>query len=565
MNDTDVDFKKVDLSIPEMNSGEAVQITNNNGRYILSPIQQEVENIKESIECASMDMEKLNHIYTKMIEKETHSYITTQEELSELAKNTQFDLQKTLKVNGLVKYFNNLDELIGKTVEITENNVNTNYTNEYECLKHIQKKKEQTAILNQVRPVIDKFNNQIEIEKMIKNNASTTFLEGNYIYYLQGDATNGYSIWNIPLGVAEITPMMIDGDNMVAINMLEFISRLQKNIIKYYDIKVNSRKMKQSIINELMNYPPEILEAYKEKKRFAILNPERVGLSRINNLKGLYGLTPIFKALKSQLMLETFDKVDRLNLIAKSKKIYHQILRKEVLGADLKNTKHAKEIAYAHTLLVEAMSNDTVIVTSPGYVEKIEILEPKTKETDPDTVLSYRNRVFEALGISFLSNSSKSSFNTTTINYEELLKTANKITSQLEPVINKFYKVVCKDNNIDMKYAPTISIESTQFLDTETKFKLIELLYSKIGCSYQTVFEKLGMDYSTECSRREEENKNHIDEEIFYPHCTSFTVSGKEGDTIKNNDKETNAKTEENQNDDKDKQNNDKEIYDNKK
>ena len=71
------------------------------------------------------------------------------------------------------------------------------------------------------------------------------------------------------------------------------------------------------------DYSEEIYNAYKGKDQVALLDPKRIGLTRINNLgTGLYGVSPIFKILDALLMLETIDNSDREILKARSKKIY---------------------------------------------------------------------------------------------------------------------------------------------------------------------------------------------------------------------------------------------------
>ena len=243
-------------------------------------------------------------------------------------------------------------------------------------------------------------------------------------------------------------------------------------------------------------------------------------------------------------MVETFDEVDRINALSRSKKIFHQVLRKELLGDGTK-TKHPKEVGYVHSNFMQALNKSTVVVTTPPYVEEIKVLEPKSQETNPAVILSYRNRVLNALGISFMSNESKSSFNSVSVSVDEMLKTVNKISKQLEHTLNKYYKIVLDDNGLDTDYAPTISIEDTRMIDLESKMKLVDLLYSKLGMSYRTVLEILGLDLDTEIMNRLSENKyatndgvKDLDIDVFRPHSNSYTSNS--NDLMQDNEEEEN-------------------------
>ncbi|MGL5646837.1 MAG: hypothetical protein ACRDDY_03215, partial [Clostridium sp.] len=474
-------------------------------------------------------------------------------ELENLAKNPQNDVKKIIKINGLVQYYINKDDLIGKVIEIIENNINTKYTIEFPDIPtgKAKKKKKQNA-----ETVINKFNEGVDIKELIIKNVILTYTEGNYIPYLRGDINNGYSIESYPLGLIEVSNYKIDGEPVVIMD-IETLKKNLRNRDIFKGLKSNKLfSIPSNVEDEIKKtYPEEIYEAYKVGDKYAILNPERVGVSRINNLRGLYGLTPMFKTLPSQLMLETCDKVDRKNIIAKSKKIYHQKLRKEVLGKELDKVRHPNEIAYAHSTLMNAMTKDQVIVTTPGYVEEICILEPKTETTKPEVIIGYRNRVLNALGIGFVSNESKSSYNSISVNVDELLKTINKITAQIEKTINKYYKVICVENGIEIGYAPKIKVQPTQYINPDNLNKLVDLLYSKIGVSYKTAFNMLGIDYQTEIQNRIDENEYVYDgktvdlDEVFAPHGNSYTANSNEL-----MDKGKNNRTEENQNRDLDEQ-----------
>lgn len=544
------EFKKppiVDLSMPELEKGQSMKITNIGDNYVLSELetsQDEQSFGSDYVRQATYDFEKLNHTYSRLLDKESSTYVTSTEELTNLAKNTQNSLNKILKINGIVKYYINKEDLIGRVIETIENNVNVNFKVNYPNIALNATKKKELKMIDEIQKLVDKFNKQINIPQLIRNNALTTYSEGNYIYYLMGDYEHGYGIVTYPLDLIEVTPMKVDNEPVIALNVNELKSRLQSSRQKYRGLKSNKLiDIEKDIENEIKrDYPKEVYDAFVQKDTYALLDPKRIGVSRINNLKGLYGLTPIFKSLGSQLILETIDKSDQKLLIQKTKKIYYQKSRKELMGEKYTNKKPVNEIGYSHASLVQAMGQDTVIYSSMPYIEDLEILEPKTELTDANTVSNYRNRVLSALGISFVSGESKASTNTIKINYGELLKIVNKISKQLEPVINKFYQLILEENGFLVEYSPTITIEDTELLDTDSKLKLVELLYSKIGLSYDSTFNILGLDTTTEVNKRIKENKGiKIDgvdtsyDSIFAPHSNSYTSNSND---LLNNDKE---------------------------
>ncbi|WP_346938171.1 hypothetical protein [uncultured Clostridium sp.] len=548
--------KKINISIDEISEGKAKKIVNIGGNYIMADIdEEEVQNISNSIEKATYDMNKLEHVYSKLLDKENSSYVTTLEELTALAKNTQSDINKILKINGIVKYYVNKEDLIGRVVETIENNINTNYKIDFPNTTLIKKKDKK--IFNEMKKIIDDFNEQIDVKNLIIENCISTYSEGNYVMYLKGSNEKGYGVINYPLGITEITNMKIDNEPIITFNVGELKSRLQQNLNKYGSMKSKQPiDLVKTLDEEIKrDYPEEVYNAYSSNDKYAFLSPSRVGACRINNLKGCYGVTPIFKSLSPQLMLETLDKVDRKNLIAQAKKIYFQPTRKEMIKDG--KLQYVNEIGYAHTSLINSMGNDTVVYTAMPYIEDLKILEPKNKTTEPQTILQYRNRVLNSLGISYLSGESSSSYNTTTVNYSEMLKTVNKISKQLEPIINKFYKTVLQENGFDLELYPKIVIESTEILDFESRCKLVDILYSKIGISYKTVLETMGIDYNTEIERRKEENNYEVEnglkgfDNIFTPHTNSFTSNS--NDLLNTNiDDETNSNgSKKNQDEDK--------------
>lgn len=534
----------IQVDMPKLKDGEVAYLSNINGNYVLSEIGKDsnISSFENYVEKATFDSRKLEHLYSLILENSSGSTTTTNEELISLAKNTQTDIDKIVKVNGLVKYYINKDDIIGKTIEIIENNINTNYTINYPKVQGLSKgsKKKETEVRKNLNLLIEKFNNQINISDLIIDCVISSYIEGNYVFYLKGNIENGYGIVKYPLGFIEITERLVDGEPLIVFNVQELKTKLQSSFSKYGKMKAKQKVDILSVIEKEVkrDYPEEVYDGYKANDRYTYLNPSNIGTVRINNLGQAYGLTPIFKALSPLLTLETIDEVDRKNISAKAKKVFFQKMRKE--GISEKGTVDINAVGYAQASLLQSMQDDVVIYTGTPLVESLEILEPKADPTSNDIVLSSRNRIFNSLGISFVSNESKQSMNTVKISYEDLLKTINKITKKLESVINKFYRLICEENGYPLEYSPDIKIHDTKLLDIESQLKLVDLYYSKIGVSYKTTLETLGLNFDEEKNRRLEENEENLDS-VFMPHPNSYTSNS--NDIINNtvNDKNKNG------------------------
>ena len=54
---------------------------------------------------------------------------------------------------------------------------------------------------------------------------------------------------------------------------------------------------------------------------------------------------------------------------------------------------------------------------------------------------------------------------------------------------------------------------------------IVDTLFTKLNCSYETAFEMLGVSMEDEQIRREKENNEKIDQ-IFSPRQTAYTTTG---------------------------------------
>lgn len=446
----------------------------------------------------------------------------TIEDIKRLARNAQSDLNKILKINSLVRQEINEDDIIGKVYEAIVANLNANVRISFDSLPQKNTKK----LKNEAEKLIKRFHKETNINQILSSSIPTVYTEGNCIKYLR-EKNGHYVIDTYPLGVAIVSDYNVNGKPYILIDIRELTSRLQKTTIKG---RKNKPLFFNSIVDEIKNnYPPEVYQAYIDKEHYAKLDIQRCGVNRFCNMNRKYGLNPVFKALKPNLMLDTFDEADKINAKAKAKKIIHQVLRSELLGSE-GNRKGLEEMAYAHENLVKAFRNPTVLYTSPPFVEKIEYVEPKVEMSNVDSINLYRSRVTSALGISFLNTDGKQTVSTATISIKQLMKTINKIAEQEEKILEQWYCLILQENDIPLEYCPTPHILDAELLDFEMRKDLSELLFSKFNCSYSTAYELVGMDVRDEIEKRKQEKELGY-EDALSVHPTSYNSAGNSTDS----------------------------------
>lgn len=436
------------------------------------------------------------------------STVLTKDEIDNLALNAQSDLNKIIQINDIVRYYINKDDLIGKVFETIETNINTEYKLSYKNYSE------------EVKEIIEDFNEQIDIESLIRTAIPIAYCEGNYPMYLRSEK-GSYTIDHYPLKVIEVSDYEIKNEPFLICNIEELKKRLKKT---YKKTKKGGNLFFGNIEEEIKNnYPSEIYKAFKEGEKEAKLDIKYSGIIRVNNLGRKYGLTPIFKALKSAIVLETFEKADTINAKAKAKKIIFQKLRKETMGQEYNNLGF-EQMAYAHESFMSAWKNETVVYTGAPFVESIEYIEPKIENMDINHINYYLNKMMTSLGIGFLNND-KQTFTVANISIEQLMRIINKISEQLEKIIEKWYRVILQEKGIDPKFAPKIKIIDSEALDFNIRKDIAEFLFGKLNCSYETVFKMFGFDIDDEKQKRIKENEEGLDQ-VFTPRLTIYTNSG---------------------------------------
>lgn len=485
---------------------------------VVTASEMEREKWDAQIRAALSAYDPENKQYSAYLTESTSSEELTIERLDELARGLQSNLQNVQTVNSIIRNYINKDDLIGITYDAIEANVNTEFKCSYKRFPEMRNKTKQ---IENVRALVEDFNDQINVRKLLRTAIPITFAEGNYIMYLRKSEEN-YIVDYYPLGIAEISDYTSNGRPIVLINMQNLRNALNKTML--FDRQRRPLFFQNQEEEIQANYPPEVYEAYKNNDTYAKLDVDRTGVIRVGNLNRKYGVSPIMRALKPALMLETFDTSDRTNSKARAKKIIAQTLRKELMGPQYDRTGY-KEMAMAHDNLMRAWRQSTVVVTTPPYVEGIEYVEPSTQLTNIDNINYYRNREMAALGISFLNTDGTQTVSTANISLDQLMKNINKITEQLEDVLQQWYIVLLQDNNIDIQYCPDVSINTTEMMSMDMKRTVANFLFNTLNCSYDTAYSLMG--YSVEDERDKRERENEADyTNIFASRETSYNSSG---------------------------------------
>ena len=174
-------------------------------------------------------------------------------------------------------------------------------------------------------------------------------------------------------------------------------------------------------------FPKEVGEAMKSKETYAVLDNNYTYMVRVNNFGKKYGVSPIFRAMSSVLMLETYRNADETTAKSKAKKIIHQIMNEKCRGPSA-DRRCFEEQAWNHDNLMQAWKASTVVVTTGPSVKEIKYVEPEVNETSAETVNLYRNKVLSSLGVAFLAADKSQTASTANINLSQLLKCINSIS-----------------------------------------------------------------------------------------------------------------------------------------
>lgn len=492
------------------------------GTVVLTSVNELSEERMDNVirhAIASYDPE--NKQYSTYMKISASSETLTVDRIDELARGLQSSLTNVQTVNGIIRNYINKDDLIGITYDAIEANVNT----EFKCsFAQFPEQRNKTKQVNYAREVIDDFNTQINVRSLLRAAIPMTYAEGTYIIYLRQKDEN-YIVDYYPLGIAEISDYLSNGQPVVLINMSKLKSALSKSMLKDKKNKALFFENQETEIQN--NYPDEVYQAFKNGDTYAKLDVDHCGVIRIGNMGQKYGVSPLFRALRPALMLETFDTSDRVNAKAKAKKIIWQQLDPELMGPN-KDKKGFSEQVTAHDNLLRAWKQNTVLVTTAPYVKDIKYVEPKVEMTNIETVKQYRNREMAALGISFLNTDGQQTVSTAKVSLDQLMKNIGKIAEQIEDVLKRWYRIRLEDAGVDPMYCPDVKVSTTEMMGMEMKKAIAQFLFTTLNCSYKTAYEYMGLHAEDELRKRQAETEEGYDD-VFVARQTSYTSTGNSG------------------------------------
>lgn len=492
------------------------------GTVVLTSVNELSEERMDNVirhAIASYDPE--NKQYSTYLKISASSETLTVDRIDELARGLQSSLTNVQTVNGIIRNYINKDDLIGITYDAIEANVNTEFKYSF---AQFPEQRNKTKQVNYAREVIDDFNTQINVRSLLRVAIPMTYAEGTYITYLRQKDEN-YIVDYYPLGIAEISDYLSNGQPVVLINMSKLKSALSKSMLKDKKNKALFFENQETEIQN--NYPDEVYQAFKNGDTYAKLDVDHCGVIRIGNMGQKYGVSPLFRALRPALMLETFDTSDRVNAKAKAKKIIWQQLDPELMGPN-KDKKGFSEQVTAHDNLLRAWKQNTVLVTTAPYVKDIKYVEPKVEMTNIETVKQYRNREMAALGISFLNTDGQQTVSTAKVSLDQLMKNIGKIAEQIEDVLKRWYRIRLEDAGVDPMYCPDVKVSTTEMMGMEMKKAIAQFLFTTLNCSYKTAYEYMGLHAEDELRKRQAETEEGYDD-VFVARQTSYTSTGSSG------------------------------------
>lgn len=492
------------------------------GTVVLTSVNELSEERMDNVirhAIASYDPE--NKQYSTYLKISASSETLTVDRIDELARGLQSSLTNVQTVNGIIRNYINKDDLIGITYDAIEANVNT----EFKCsFAQFPEQRNKTKQVNYAREVIDDFNTQINVRSLLRTAIPMTYAEGTYITYLRQKDEN-YIVDYYPLGIAEISDYLSNGQPVVLINMSKLKSALSKSMLKDKKNKALFFENQETEIQN--NYPDEVYQAFKNGDTYAKLDVDHCGVIRIGNMGQKYGVSPLFRALRPALMLETFDTSDRVNAKAKAKKIIWQQLDPALMGPNNDKKGFAEQVT-AHDNLLRAWKQNTVLVTTAPYVKDIKYVEPKVEMTNIETVKQYRNREMAALGISFLNTDGQQTVSTAKVSLDQLMKNIGKIAEQIEDVLKRWYRIRLEDAGVDQMYCPDVKVSTTEMMGMEMKKAIAQFLFTTLNCSYKTAYEYMGLHAEDELRKRQAETEEGYDD-VFVARQTSYTSTGNTG------------------------------------
>ena len=439
----------------------------------------------------------------------TSSQTLTIDYIDTLANGLNSSLDNVLTANALILQRILSDGLFGGAYEAVVSNINTNYKLIWGG--HGDDEDFDEESLQPVKQAIAQFNEMVDLRSIIRPAIAGTYAEGSYPMYLRLGKNVKPVIDHYPLTVCYPSDYRYQGKYVLEFNVNNLKSRLQKT---YKKNKKRKAIYFEDVKKEIQaNYPGEVYKAYTDGEQYVRLDPRYTGCVKYNDMGRKFGVSPLFKCLKPLIVLENIETADVSDSKARSKKIIHQLLRKELMGPD-GTRKGLGEVAHAHQQAAQALKTSFCLYTSAPWVESLSYVQAKTNNEDSiNQQKLYTQKLLAALGIGFTDLGA--SVGAGNISIQQLLKKINAISEDLEDVIYHFYQTYLEDNGLDPRLAPKIRIIDAEELEFSLRKELASFLYSTLNLSMSTALDVLGFDAEEERAKRQRENDDGYDG-VFY-------------------------------------------------
>ena len=494
---------------------------------------EEIKKNEDKILSAAMNKYESSKQYSVHTTDSTNSNTLTIDYIDELANGIHTHLKNLIAANQLLVKYVDEDGSMGYAYSVIRANTPTNYTMVYDNTLLTEENENKIA---EIKALVNNFNKNVKIERLIRESISTAYLEGNVPIVLR-ITKNGYAVDFLPLDIAYPSGYKFNGDPILEVDVNALKTKLQKT---YKKTRKNKAIYFENIAKEIeANFNKEILDAFKANEQYARIDANYGDCITVNSLGRKFGVSPLFRALRPLVVLNNIESADVSDSKARSKKIIFQKLRKELLGQNGEK-KGLAEQALAHDALTQALKTNLCAYTAPAFVESLEFVSSKSNNDDASKQLGqYMTKYLQALGIDFI-DTEVGNYAGVNVSVTQIIRMINCIKSEVERVLNKFYVTLLASAGYDPNLAPTIEIEDAESMELSMRIELAKFVYGTLNASRETSFKLAGLNLNDEKIKRETELAQGLDE-VFTPRKTAYTVSGDDDDSSgrpqSNNDK----------------------------
>lgn len=348
-----------------------------------------------------------------------------------------------------------------------------------------------------VQEVIAAFNEQIDLEQLIRDVIFELALTGNVALYDR----DGFRIDIYPINQIKVVPLIKNNKQVIAYKVEQ-----QTISLDSYGKEIDAEIEKA--------YPQEILEAMKHGEEYAVLDENNAYFAKVNASQyepyGVSVILPAFEDLSHKSLLKEAEKSTANDIIDK-------ILQIKVGDADNKPT---KQLLQDYDQLFAGKSG-SLRVTTPYYV-LMDWIEPKTDIFGADKFIEIDTDILNTLGVSLtlIRGEGGGNYAEGMLNFTGLTRTIEGIRRHIPCIIHDLYRNELKRKGLNPDHAPTLSFEDV-VIDPEAKTSLLMELFQNAGLPYKVLYEGCGMDFDSLKLIREDENEQEMDE-TFKIHSMPF-------------------------------------------